>query len=89
MYMEKKSGERGQKLRSRLSGRRGCDLDTDKRLSEQGSIPAAAAASVYVVALNVWPCVIRSLLLFIFGVLQRPLYFTCACLCCLKKTVQN
>ena len=29
MYMEKKSGERGQKLRSRLSGRRGCDLDTD------------------------------------------------------------
>ena len=35
--------------------------------------------------LKVWPLAIRSLLLFIFGVLQRPLYFTCACLCCLKK----
>ena len=43
MYMEKKSGEqRGQKLRSRLSGRRGCDLDTDKRLSDSGSNPNAA-----------------------------------------------
>ena len=68
----------------------GCDLDTDKRLSEQGSIPAAAAASVYVVALNVWPRMIRRLLLFIFGVLQRPLYLTCLLACVVeKKTVQN
>ena len=44
MYMEKKSGERGQKLRSRLSGRRGCDLDTDKRLSDSGSNPNTADA---------------------------------------------
>ena len=42
MYMKKK--RRGQKLRSRLSGRRGCDLDTDKRLSDPGSNPNAAAA---------------------------------------------
>ena len=42
--------------------------------------------------LNVWPRAIRSLLLFIFGVLQRPLTLLYTCLLMLlpeKKTVQN
>ena len=47
MYIKKKRRVRGQKLRSRLSGRRGCDLDMDKRLLDPGSNPNAAAAALY------------------------------------------